>query len=53
MEYYNKIFLTNLEEYIKELNDYEQFEKEKAEALQLEFEQRMLNEQLINSYGIK
>ena len=53
MEYYNKIFLTNLEEYTKELNDYKQFEKEKAEALQLEFEQRMLNEQLINSYGIK
>ena len=51
--HYRMMFLANAEQYTKELNDYEQFEKEKAEALQLEFEQRMLNEQLINSYGTK
>lgn len=50
------MFLANAEQYTKELNDYQlqlQVEREQAEAFQLEFEQRMLNEQLINSYGTK
>ena len=54
--HYRMMFLANAEQYTKELHDYElqlQVEREQAEAFQLEFEQRMLNEQLINSYGTK